>query len=77
LIMSLLWKRTTGWGVFAGMVVGYSTAVIWRQFPDLHAQFYNLVPAFLFSLAATYVVSLCTQRTLVPKLQLGNENAKR
>lgn len=77
LIMSLLWKRTTGWGVFAGMVVGISTAIIWRQFPDLHAQLYNLVPAFLFSLAATYVVSLCTQRTLVPKLRLGNENAKR
>lgn len=65
LIMSLLWKRTTGWGVFAGMVVGISTAVIWRQFPDLHSQLYNLVPAFLFSLIATFVVSLCTRRTLV------------
>lgn len=74
LIMSLLWKRTTGWGVFAGMVVGFSTAVIWRQFPDLHAQLYNLVPAFLFSLAATYVVSLCTQRTLVPRAELENQN---
>ncbi|MBC8876174.1 MAG: sodium/proline symporter [Planctomycetes bacterium] len=74
LIVSLLWKRTTGWGVLAGMIVGISTAIIWRQFPDLHAQLYNLVPAFLFSLAATYVVSLCTQRTLAPKQELGSEN---
>jgi len=63
LIMALLWKRTTGWGVFAGMIVGVSTAVIWKQFPDLHKQLYNLVPAFLFSLVAICAASLATQRS--------------
>jgi Na+/proline symporter len=60
LIMSLLWRRTTGWGVLAGMVVGIATAIIWRQFSDLHKQIYSLVPAFLFSLVSVAVVSLLT-----------------
>jgi sodium/proline symporter len=58
LIFSLLWKRTTGWGVFAGMVVGVATAMIWKQFPDLQAQLYNLVPAFFFSCVTIIAVSL-------------------
>ena len=60
LILSLLWRRTTGWGVFAGMVVGLTTAVVWKQFPALQAQCYNLVPAFAFSLVSIVVVSWLT-----------------
>jgi sodium/proline symporter len=60
LILSLLWRRTTGWGVFAGMVVGLTTAVVWKQFPALQAQCYNLVPAFVFSLVSIVVVSWLT-----------------
>jgi Na+/proline symporter len=59
LILRLLWKRTTGWGVVAGMVVGVSTAIVLRS--ALHDQFYELVPAFFFSLAAVVCVSLLTQ----------------
>lgn len=58
LVLSLLWSRTTGWGVIAGMVVGVSTAVVWRI--TLHEQLYELVPAFLFSLVAIVIVSLRT-----------------
>lgn len=58
LIFSLLWKRTTGWGVFAGMIVGVATAMIWKQFPDLQAQLYNLVPAFFLSCGTIFAVSL-------------------
>jgi sodium/proline symporter len=57
LILLLLWRRTTGWGVLAGMVTGVSTAVIWKQFPTLQAQLYNLVPAFAVSLASVVIVS--------------------
>ncbi|REJ69405.1 MAG: sodium/proline symporter [Planctomycetota bacterium] len=58
LIMTLLWRRTTGWGVVTGMVVGVATAIIWKQFPDLQKQVYNLVPAFAFSLMTIVIVSL-------------------
>jgi sodium/proline symporter len=59
LILRLLWKRTTGWGVVAGMVVGVSTAIVLRS--ALHGQLYELVPAFFVSLAAVVCVSLLTQ----------------
>jgi sodium/proline symporter len=59
LILRLLWKRTTGWGVVAGMVVGVSTAIVLRS--TLHGELYELVPAFFFSLAAVVCVSLLTQ----------------
>ena len=58
LILRLVWKRTTGWGVVAGMTVGVTTAVVWRI--RLHDQLYELVPAFLFSLLAVVIVSLLT-----------------
>ena len=62
LIMSLFWRRTTGWGVLAGMLVGVTTAILWRwQLPHWHAQLYNLVPAFAVALLAIVVVSLLTQ----------------
>ena len=59
LILRLLWKRTTGWGVVAGTIVGVSTAVVWRI--TLHDQLYELVPAFFLSLAAVIGVSLLTR----------------
>lgn len=58
LVLRLVWKRTTGWGVIAGMVVGVTTAVIWRM--TLHDQLYELVPALLSSLVAVVIVSLLT-----------------
>lgn len=61
LIMTLFWKRSTGWGILAGMIVGVATAVIWKQFPELQKQVYNLVPAFAFSLIAIVIVSLMTK----------------
>jgi sodium/proline symporter len=60
LILSLFWKRTSGWGVVAGMVVGTTTAIIWKQFPALQSQLYNLVPAFALSLGTIVLVSLLT-----------------
>jgi sodium/proline symporter len=59
IILSLLWRRTTGWGILAGMIIGITTAILWRwQLPALHHQVYNLVPAFLLSLLSIILVSL-------------------
>ena len=60
LIFSLLWRRTTAWGVLGGMIVGLTTAIVWRQFPALQAQCYNLVPAVTLSALTVIVVSWLT-----------------
>jgi len=62
LILSLFWKRTTGRGVVAGMLVGLIVTVAWSNTPALKAIVYELVPAFFLALAAVYLVSLATQR---------------
>jgi sodium/proline symporter len=58
LILTLVWHRTTGWGVLSGILVGFVTAIVWRQ--TLHYQLYELLPAFAFAFAAVVLVSLLT-----------------
>jgi len=60
MVMSLWWKRTTKWGVFAGMVVGSTVAVVWHNVAVLKDAVYELVPAFALALVAVVVVSLLT-----------------
>lgn len=60
LIMSLRWRRTTGWGAAAGMAVGLLTVIIWHNVPALAGLVWELVPAFLLSLLAIVVVSWLT-----------------
>jgi sodium/proline symporter len=58
LILSLRWKKTTKWGVLAGMVVGALTIVVWYNVPVLRNAIYELVPGFVLSTIAVVVVSL-------------------
>jgi Na+/proline symporter len=60
-IMALYSKRTTRAGIFAGITVGTVTAVIWRYTPSLKAAMYELVPAFLLSALAAWLVSMFTK----------------
>jgi sodium/proline symporter len=61
LIVSLYWKRATKWGVVAGMIVGALTTIIWKLYLKSITGLYELVPAFIFALIATIVVSLVTE----------------
>lgn len=61
IILALFWKRTTKWGVVAGLVSGTLVTVIWNQTPALKSRMYELVPAFLISTALTALVSLLTE----------------
>ena len=63
LILTLLWRRTTPWGVLVGMTVGVTTAVVWRE--TLHSQLYSLIPAFTLAFFSIVLVSLLTSN--VPK----------
>jgi len=62
LILSLKWKGTTRTGVFAGMIAGAITIVVWYNVPALKNFLYELVPGFIFSLVATWIVSLMTRK---------------
>ena len=56
ILLSLFWRRMTLKGCVAGIVVGGLTVLIWKQFGWFGI--YEIVPGFLFSLIAIYVVSL-------------------
>lgn len=56
LVFKLFWPKTSGAGVLAGILVGFLTAVIWRE--TLHAQFYSLIPAMTLATLAIVAASL-------------------
>lgn len=64
MICALFWKRTTLAGALSGMVVGGVMAFVWKYaIRPLGGAFdiYELLPAFLLSLATIIIVSLCTK----------------
>ncbi|MCK5653013.1 MAG: sodium/proline symporter, partial [Gemmatimonadetes bacterium] len=60
-ILALYWRRTTRSGVFAGLLVGSVTTIVWGLTPALKSRLYELVPAFGLALLATVVVSWLTR----------------
>ncbi len=61
-ILALFWKGTTKWGVIAGLLIGTLTTILWYYIPVLKDNIYELIPAFLLSVLATWLVSLFTQK---------------
>ena len=58
-LFSLFWRRMTGAGALAGMVVGALVVVEWK--PLSGSSLYEIVPAFILASLAIYVVSNMTQ----------------
>ena len=56
ILFSLFWKRMTRRGCIAGIVIGGLTVLIWKQFAFLGL--YEIVPGFIFSSIAIYIVSI-------------------
>jgi sodium/proline symporter len=63
IILSLYWPRMTRAGAFAGIFVGGLVAVFWKQLAGFGSffQLYELVPGFVLSWVAIWLVSLATQ----------------
>jgi len=64
MLFSLFWKRTTRAGAIAGMLAGGGMVFVWKLvLKPMGGIFgiYELLPAFLFSCIAIYVVSLVTK----------------
>jgi Na+/proline symporter len=60
-ILSLYWRGTTRAGVFAGLVTGTVTTIVWYLVPALKGAMYELIPAFALALFATWGVSRLTE----------------
>lgn len=61
-ILALYWRGTTRAGVFAGLVTGALTTVVWFYTPALKSFLYELIPAFVLATLATVVVSRLTRK---------------
>lgn len=55
-LMSLFWRRATRNGILAGVIVGGVTVLVWKQLALFGL--YEIIPGFILSLIAIYVVSL-------------------
>ena len=58
IILSLYWERMTRNGALAGIVVGGLTVIVWPQLEGALFELYELVPGFVLSWLAIWVVSI-------------------
>lgn len=65
LIFSLYWKKTTKYGVAAGMITGTLVTIFWKLFLKDETGIYELIPAFFCSAAMVYFISLLTKNHVV------------
>ena len=65
ILFALRWKRTTRAGALAGMVVGALTVIAWITL-GLSASLYEIVPGFIASSLAIWIVSLMTPPPSAP-----------
>ena len=64
MLTALFWKRTTKWGVLAGMISGGAMVFIWKYLVKPMGGawgIYELLPAFIVALVFIVVVSLLTK----------------
>ena len=61
-ILALYWKGTTRKGVFAGLITGTVVTIVWYYVPILKNNLYELIPAFVLSTFATWLVSKLTEK---------------
>lgn len=60
-LVGLHWRKMTKWGAIAGVVVGGVTVIVWIA-AGLDTTLYEIIPGFLLSLAAIYIVSKFTSQ---------------
>ena len=62
IIFSLYWKKTTQYGVIAGMISGTLITILWKLFLKDPTGIYELIPAFFCSALMVVCISLTTQK---------------
>lgn len=62
-LLSVLWKGTTKWGAFAGMITGSATIFVVKNYITVPGEyFYELLPGFFVALVSIIIVSLFTKK---------------
>jgi len=67
IIMSFIWKGTMGEGIKAGVITGALSVIVWKSIPELSEKMYELLPAFMLSTLAIWIVSLISKNQLKRK----------
>lgn len=67
ILISLFWKNMTRNGAAAGMIIGGLTSALWpvlrNTFSNIEIfQFYELLPGFIFSILAIFIVSIIDKK---------------
>ncbi|ALC92493.1 proline:sodium symporter PutP [Bacillus sp. FJAT-18017] len=66
ILLSLFWRKMTGQGAIAGMIIGAVTVIIWAELDLGKVLFgetlYEIVPGFLLNLLVTWLVSKATYK---------------
>jgi len=62
LILALYWKRMNWQGALAGVIVGGSTVVIWKQLSGGVFDLYEIIPGFVLAGLGVILVSLVTTK---------------
>ncbi|OCA82994.1 sodium/proline symporter [Bacillus sp. FJAT-27225] len=66
ILLSLFWRKMTGSGAIAGMIVGAVTVIVWAELNLGKVLFgetlYEIVPGFLLNLLVTWAVSMATYK---------------
>ena len=60
ILLSLYWQRMNRAAALAGIVVGGVTVIVWKQMTGGWFDLYEIVPGFVFSLAAIVMVTKLT-----------------
>ena len=68
-LLSLFWKRMTGKGALAGIIVGGLTVLVWKQLQGGIFELYEMVPGFILSSLAIVIFSYADRR---PELEEFN-----
>jgi len=64
ILFTLYWEKVTRQGAIAGMLTGFGITLVWKISGLSDSIIYELVPAFLFSCVAIYLVSKATNKTI-------------
>ncbi|VEI12998.1 sodium/proline symporter PutP [Trueperella bialowiezensis] len=62
ILLSLFWRKLTGFGALSGMAMGAVTVAVWGNIDGGMFDLYEIVPGFIVNLVVTMVVSLVTYR---------------
>jgi sodium/proline symporter len=60
LIISLYWSRMNQYGALAGVIVGGTTVVVWKQLEGGIFDLYEIIPGVLLATLAVVLVSVLT-----------------